>query len=123
MTMYDFCGKYLSNKKEKPICKTLLKVMDLAREAERLCRKVEEEYNIGNKRFERKFIYSSGGIVGMYENFYMSKNDLARALNNNYEKLKLLVKNCNKCKKIAACRILEYVKKDTLKSLKGGLDV
>ena len=122
MSMYDFCGKYLSNKKNKPTCKTLLKAIDLAREAERLCQEVKEYYNraMAQDRIyaERKFMYSYGGIIGRHGNFYFSKNDLAQALNSNYENLKLLVKNCSKCKKLATCSILKYVKKDILKNLK-----
>ena len=108
--MYNFCVKYKKKEHKKPTCKTLLKVIDLAREAERLCIKVEEKYN-----GEKRFMCSYSGII---ENFYISDNDLAQALNNNYKRLKLLIKDCGKCKKLATCNILDYVKKDTLKNLK-----
>jgi len=117
--MYNFCVKYKKKEHKKPTCKTLLKAIDLAREAERLCLQVEEYYNraMAQDRIyaERKFMYSYGGII---ENFYISDNDLAQALNNNYKRLKLLIKDCGKCKKLATCNILDYVKKDTLKNLK-----
>jgi hypothetical protein len=117
--MYNFCVKYKKKEHKKPTCKTLLKAIDLAREAERLCLQVEEYYNraMAQDRIyaERKFMYSYGGIIGMHENFSFFKNDLAQALNSNYENLKLLVKNCSKCKKLATCSILNYVKEATLK--------
>lgn len=116
--MYYFFN--IPQKHKQPKCKTLLKAIDLAREAERLCQDVEKYYAIA---MEQERIYAerkSEGIGGIPGGFTVRRGpcNLERWLRDNYKSLKLLVKDCGKCKKLATCSILNYVKEDILKTLK-----
>ena len=97
----------------KPTCKALLKVIDLVRETERLYRDVYDTVMTQERECVER---SPFDFVRVVESLYARRRpcNLERRLNNNYNKLKFLIKDCGKCKELVTCNIVDYVKKDTI---------